>query len=217
MVIKRQLTALKHTYGRSTLTKASAPPNPLVLVEKWLEEAIKLTSDPQPNAMSLATCGNNGRPSNRMVLLKSIEDDQFHFYTNYQSQKGQQLFENPSAALCLYWGELERQIRIEGTVKQLSRTTSCDYFKTRTKESQLSALASGQSQPLANRAKLTERFEALAGQYQTSLPECPPHWGGYALVPTSIEFWQGRSHRLHDRLLYQKTDQGQWHLKRLCP
>ena len=217
MTDKVDLTQLEYHYGRLTLHKADLPEDPIDLVNTWLALAIDTGDDPEPNAMSLATADKNGRPSNRMVLLKEIIDAKFIFYTSFNSLKAQQLSANPYAALCLYWGKLERQIRIEGTVGKCKKAQSEAYFYSRSKENQLATLASDQSQPINNRDTLIEHYETLVGEYKDCAPPYPVCWGGYELLPSTIEFWQGREHRLHDRLRYEKNKMDNWLIQRLCP
>jgi pyridoxamine 5'-phosphate oxidase len=168
--------------------------------------------------MHLATVGEDNRPSGRIVLLKDVENEQFVFYTNYQSRKGTQLFAQPFASLTFFWAELERQVRIEGTVIKVSEETSTAYFQSRPRESQLGAWTSPQSQPIENRAFLEQKFLEVQQQY-ANLPAIPKpaHWGGYALLPDYMEFWQGRQSRLHDRIAYSLQAGKAWEITRLAP
>jgi pyridoxamine 5'-phosphate oxidase len=168
------------------------------------------------NAMTLATVDRDGRPSARTVLLKGADARGFIFFTNYDSRKGQELKGNSSAALVFYWPELERQVSVAGTVTKLAAAESESYFKTRPKGSQLSAWASNQSEVVASRAVLEQKWEEIATRFPQDVP-LPPNWGGYVLAPTRIEFWQGRPSRLHDRFRYSKQRDGSWQIERLAP
>jgi pyridoxamine 5'-phosphate oxidase len=166
--------------------------------------------------MTLATTTPEGKPSARVVLLKAVEDGGFVFYTNYESRKGKELAAAPHAALVFHWAPLERQVRVEGRVTQVSEETSDAYFATRPLGSRHSALASPQSSVVSNRAWLEEQVKSIVARYGHEVPR-PPHWGGYCVHPESIEFWQGRADRLHDRLVYGRKGDGEWSLVRLAP
>jgi len=181
---------------------------------KWYGEA-QDAERPLPDAAALATATTRGRPSLRMVLLKGFDAHGFVFYTNYRSRKGRELARNPHGTLLFHWGNLARQVRIEGRIERVSARESDEYFATRPRGSQLSAWASTQSTTVAGRAALERRFAALARKHPESVPR-PPHWGGYRLVPEAIEFWQGREDRLHDRILYRPA-RGGWRIERLAP
>ena len=215
-VDKQTLADLRKSYERDELDEASCADDPLRQFEVWLEQAIKAQL-PEPNAMTLATASADGIPSARMVLLKGMDERGFVFYTNYESQKGEELEENPHAALVFYWADLERQVRISGTVSKVSREETEAYFATRPKSSQLSAWASEQSTVLPSRKTLEEQVTALEQWYEGQEISAPPYWGGYRVSPEIIEFWQGRPNRLHDRLVYTKTDEGKWEIERLAP
>jgi pyridoxamine 5'-phosphate oxidase len=197
------------------LLEAEAERDPIAQFARWYDEAREIER-PLPHAVALATAGANGRPAVRMVLLKDFDARGFVFFTNYASRKGRELASNPHASLLFYWGGLERQVRVEGRIRKVSRRESDEYFRTRPRGSQLSAWASPQSEKLADRAELDGRFNAAAERYPDDVPR-PPHWGGYRLAPESIEFWQGREDRLHDRLLYRRGRSGQWRIERLAP
>ena len=167
--------------------------------------------------MTLATISPDGKPSARIVLLKDCDDRGFVFYTNYQSIKGQHLVKNPWAALVFLWVELERQVRIEGKVEKVPPSESDSYFRTRPRGSQLGAWVSDQSNVIANREVLERQLEALEQKYAGKEVPRPPHWGGFRVIPTEIEFWQGRPNRLHDRLRYRLTESGNWIRERLSP
>ena len=191
-------------------------PNPFKQFEQWFQAAVE--AEPVlPEAASLATATREGKLSSRMVLLKGFDEQGFVFYTNYESRKGIELAENPNAALVFYWRQLERQICITGTVSKVSREESEAYFRTRPRGSQIGALTSRQSQVVASREVLESQFQQLMAEYEGREIPLPSYWGGYRLTPATIEFWQGRSDRLHDRFLYQRQSGGPWQLERLSP
>jgi pyridoxamine 5'-phosphate oxidase len=182
---------------------------------EWFEQALKAEVN-EPNAMNLATVDARGRPSSRIVLVKQFDERGFTWYTNYDSRKGEELQANPHAALLFFWNELERQVRIEGTVERTGEAESDKYFHSRPLKSRLSAIASAQSAPIASRAELEQNYEAVARQYGEQ-PARPGNWGGFRLVPERIEFWQGRRSRFHDRIVYQRQADGSWTRQRLQP
>ena len=200
----------------NVLDESKVPANPIALFRRWFNEAISSGSK-LPDAMNLATATRDGVPSARMVLLKGVEEDGFVFYTNYNSRKAKELDENPRAALVMYWTQLDRQVRVEGGVERTSGDESDEYFQTRPRESQLGALASPQSEVIANREELTKRLHEYEAMFRDRHVPRPAHWGGYRLRPMSIEFWQNREGRLHDRILYQKQADGSWSITRLAP
>jgi pyridoxamine 5'-phosphate oxidase len=189
--------------------------DPVAQFARWYGEA-QATVKPLPDAVALATATPAGHPSLRMVLLKGFDAHGFVFYTNFRSRKGRELARNPRASLLFYWGEFERQVRIDGRVEKLMARESEEYFATRPRGSQLSAWASPQSALVAGRGPLERRFAAFARKYPDAVPR-PPHWGGYRLVPEAFEFWQGREDRLHDRILYRRARGGRWRIERLAP
>lgn len=188
--------------------------SPFAQFADWYQLAERVEK-PLPNAMALATATAGGKPSVRMVLLKDFDDRGFVFYTNYRSRKARDLGHNANASLLFYWASLDRQVRIEGRVVKVSAEESAAYFATRPVGSQLGAWASPQSTVLPSRHALEARFEAVRRRYEARIP-CPPHWGGYRLIPREIEFWQGRPDRLHDRIRYRQRS-GRWRTERLAP
>lgn len=209
------IAALRKDYSHASLSEAEVLADPIDQFHKWFAEALEARL-PEPNAMSLATVGADGRPSSRIVLIKDLDARGFTFYTNYASRKGHQLAVHDCAALLFHWVELERQVRIEGKVEQVSAAESDAYFASRPLGSRLGAIASAQSETIADRAALEAQFTA-AELEQGEHPKRPAHWGGYRLVPDYMEFWQGRQSRLHDRIVYQKQADGGWERSRLQP
>ena len=210
------LADLRKTYTLGGLRRADLNPDPLAQFNQWMQQALdaKLT---EPTAMTLATAGKTGRPSARVVLLKGVDERGLLFFTNYASRKAQELAENPNAALVLYWAELERQVRIAGTVSKASREESGKYFQSRPRGHKLGAWVSNQSEIIASREVLEKRLAELEAKYPDDNVPLPPYWGGYILSPTEIEFWQGRPNRLHDRFRYIRQSGGAWVIERLAP
>ena len=207
---------IRKEYKLQTLSEKDILKDPFAQFEKWWQEAIHAGID-EPNAMTLATASADGMPDARIVLLKGFDDRGFTFFTNYNSAKGMQLLENPRGALVFFWKELERQIRISGLVSLAPGRISDDYFNSRPEGSRIGAWASPQSEVIENREWLEENERKLQEEWTGREIPRPPHWGGYVLKPTRVEFWQGRPSRLHDRLLYSLRDNGSWNIERLAP
>ena len=214
--MSQSLAELRRDYALGTLTETDIDPDPIRQFQNWLQEAVAAQL-PEPNAMTLATADRAGRPYARVVLLKECDADGFVFFTHYHSDKGLQIAENPHIALVFLWLELERQVRIEGVIAQIPTAESEAYFRSRPRESRLGALASQQSQVVANRQVLDQRLEQLSTRYPDDNIPMPPYWGGYRVKPNLLEFWQGRHGRVHDRLRYRMQQEGEWLLERLEP
>jgi pyridoxamine 5'-phosphate oxidase len=213
---QEELQNLRQDYSAASLSEDTINSNPIKQFDSWFNEAIEAKLH-EPNAMTLATATHDGRPSARIVLLKGFDNSGFMFYTNYLSRKGKEITKNPLGAINFFWGELERQVRIEGTIEKLSKEQSDRYFQTRPKMSQLGAVVSPQSQEIANRKILETKMSQLEAEYEDKDVPKPSFWGGYILKPRMIEFWQGRPSRLHDRILYKKIDNSNWKKVRLAP
>lgn len=210
------IAAIRQEYLLASLTEEDTFDDPILQFQKWFKEAVNAGID-DVNAFSLATVDALHKPHNRIVLLKGLEEEEFVFFTNYHSHKGREIEQNPNVAMNFYWVELQRQVRIEGTIKKISAKASEEYFHSRPVESQLGAWASYQSEVLNHRGDLDQRFEALKQQYEGMEIPCPPHWGGYAITATRVEFWQGRMSRMHDRIAYEKQQDQSWSRCRLNP
>ena len=212
---------LRREYNLMGLRRADLEADPLAQFTKWFEQAAGARAGGNipgdVNAMTLATCDKQGRPSARVVLLKGVDPRGFIFFTNYDSRKGHELTENPEAALTFYWPELERQVCLAGQVTRLGREESEAYFISRPRGSRIAAWASKQSEVLRDRAELEEKWAQLEKQYPGEQVPIPPYWGGYVLAPDRIEFWQGRANRMHDRFCYTKRTDTSWHIERLSP
>ena len=210
-----RLARLREEYTRAGLGESDVDPNPIEQFRGWFGEALAADLH-EPNAMTLATATPDGRPSARVVLLKGFDERGFVFYTNYEGRKSTEIEANPRAALVFYWGELERQVRVEGRVSRVPDEASDAYFAERPRGSQLGAWASEQSRPVRDRGALEERLRELEGEYEGREVPRPPFWGGYRVEPETIEFWQGRENRLHDRLRYHRAGE-LWRRERLQP
>jgi pyridoxamine 5'-phosphate oxidase len=207
---------LRKEYTRAGLKESDAASGPIEQFRNWFDEALAADLH-EPNAMTLATATPDGRPSARVVLLKGLDERGFVFYTSYEGRKGGELETNPYCALVFYWGELERQVRVEGRASRVSEDESDEYFGSRPRGSQLGAWASEQSRPVEGRGALEERLRGLEADYEGREVPRPPFWGGYRVEPEVVEFWQGRENRLHDRLVYRRSDNGEWGRERLQP
>lgn len=213
---ENQLANIRINYSKAALGEKEVGDSPLSFFQKWMNEALH-AEVLEPTAMSLSTVSLQGKPSSRIVLLKGLENDKFKFYTNYESQKGQEINVNPYACLLFFWAELERQVRIDGKLEKLPRLESEEYFHSRPRESQIGAYTSKQSSVIPGREILEERYQELTKEFSEidTIP-LPENWGGYALIPNEIEFWQGRPSRLHDRIRFRLSDQI-WVRERLSP
>ena len=209
------LAALRKSYERDALDEQASEADPLAQFDRWMKQALE-GQLPEPNAMTLATVGPDGRPSTRVVLIKGCDAQGIVWYTNYDSRKGRELAQHPFAALQFHWVELERVVRIEGTVEKTDDAMSDAYYASRPLDSRIGAWASPQSQVIDSRAVLVTNAAKYAAQFMLSPPR-PPHWGGFRLKPDRWEFWQGRKSRLHDRLRYRLDDAGAWVRERLAP
>ena len=211
----KKLFDFREEYKTGELNESGMKANPIEQFQLWLQAAID-SKIPEPNAMTIATCTANGKPSARVVLLKEINKNGFVFFTNYLSRKGRELLENPFAALVFDWHSIERQVRVEGRVEKLSTLDSDVYFNERPREAQIGAWSSPQSKILNNREELEQRQVSFEEKFNNRKIFRPSNWGGFILLPATIEFWQGRPGRLHDRLVYLRTEEG-WTLHRLAP
>jgi pyridoxamine 5'-phosphate oxidase len=209
------LQGLRKEYTRAGLREADLAPDPIEQFRRWFGEAIAAGLH-EPNAMTVATSTPDGRPSARVVLLKGFDERGFVFYTNHEGRKGRELEENPYCALVFYWGELERQVRIEGRASRVPGEESDAYYESRPRGSRLGAWASAQSREVGDRATLEEGLRSLEAEYEGRDVPRPPFWGGYRVEPEAVEFWQGRENRLHDRLVYRRAPGG-WEVVRLQP
>jgi pyridoxamine 5'-phosphate oxidase len=215
MIDNKELAQLRRHYSLKALTRSSVKNNPFEQFAEWMNEALN-SIIVDPNAMTIATVGEDQKPSLRVVLLKEFDNNGFIFYTNFQSKKGADISSNSEVALHFFWRELERQVTIYGKAEKIPEADSENYFKTRPLDSQLSAWASSQSSIIPNRDYLEQRFNELKMEFIDSEVPKPPFWGGYRIIPDKFEFWQGRENRLHDRICYKKNN-GNWELVRLAP
>jgi pyridoxamine 5'-phosphate oxidase len=215
MSLNPAIADLRQDYRQAALLESEADPNPIAQFQSWFAAAVAAQL-PEPNAMTIATATPDGIPSARIVLLKDVDDRGFVFFTNYNSHKGQELTANPQAAIVFLWTELERQVRVEGRVEKIAPAESDEYFYSRPPGSRLGAWASNQSEVVASRGVLDQQLADLEAKYANQEIPRPEHWGGFRVMPTMIEFWQGRSSRLHDRLRYRLIE-GVWVIDRLSP
>lgn len=215
-MFNQQVAALRKDYRLASLDESEVEKHPVKQFEKWWQDAINSELE-EPNAMTLATSTPEGRPSARIVLLKSFDTEGFIFFTNYESRKGKEMAANPQVSLLFFWQELERQVRIDGTVSRTSAAISDEYYNSRPMGSRVGAIASPQSRVIPHRSFLEEQVNIIAAKYVLETPVRPEHWGGYLVKPTLMEFWQGRSNRLHDRVQYRLTEGNEWMIERLAP
>lgn len=214
--MNKNIADIRKDYQLQTLQETDVAADPFIQFNRWWDEAVKSELD-EVNAMTLATASLTGIPAARIVLLKSVTDTGFVFFTNYNSHKGRELEENPNACLVFFWKELERQVRITGRVEKVSAPESDAYFNSRPAGSRIGAWASPQSSVITSREIIEKNIVKFEEQFAGTGITRPPHWGGYIVIPTAIEFWQGRSNRLHDRLQYSKMEHNSWKIERLAP
>ncbi|MFA7360278.1 MAG: pyridoxamine 5'-phosphate oxidase [Candidatus Kapaibacterium sp.] len=215
MIDKKKLQDIRKNYSKESLDTKDVDLNPFEQFEKWFNEILK-SDIPEPTAFILATAAINAKPSLRTLLMKGFDEEGFCFYTNYESRKGIELKENNNASILFFWPELERQVRIEGTVNKISETESFNYFKTRPFKSKVGAWASNQSTVIESRMTIIRKFFMYLSKFHSKDIPLPPYWGGYKLIPDYFEFWQGRKNRLHDRVRY-KLQNSTWVIERLSP
>lgn len=201
---------------RESLSESDVSPNPFRQFDRWWDEAVRAEID-EVNAMTLSTVAVSGRPSSRIVLLKGYDDEGFVFFTNYRSRKGREIADNPHVSLLFFWKELERQVRVDGVCTTVSDAESDSYFFSRPEGSRVGAWASPQSERIASREVLDDNLRMLSEKFRDTAVPRPAHWGGYRVSPDTFEFWQGRPSRLHDRMLYEKAEGGDWSIHRLAP
>jgi len=216
-MMQKDLGDYRKSYEKSALMEDSISDNPIQLFQTWFYEVEKSDGVDEPNAMTVSTVGLDGFPKSRVVLLKKYTHEGFIFYTNYNSEKGRAISENPKICISFFWANLERQIIIKGTAEKLSKNLSDGYFESRPDGSKLGALVSDQSTVIDSRAVLENKLTELEKEYNGKEIERPEHWGGYLVRPVSMEFWQGRPNRLHDRIRYTLTDDFDWKMERLAP
>ena len=215
--MQKDLSEYRKSYEKSALMEDSISDNPLQLFQKWFYEVEKSDGLDEPNAMTVSTIGLDGFPKSRVVLLKKYTHEGFIFYSNYNSEKGEAIAKNPNVCISFFWPNLERQVIIKGTAEKLAENLSDGYFESRPDGSKLGALVSDQSSVIPSRAVLEEKLQQLEKEYKDKEIERPEHWGGYLVKPVSMEFWQGRPNRLHDRIRYSQTIDFDWKMERLAP
>jgi pyridoxamine 5'-phosphate oxidase len=213
--LRKHINSLRHDFAKETLDEKDVNKNPILQFGKWFKEAVDAKVN-EPNAMTIATATTDGKPSARIVLLRNFDKNGFIFYTNYTSRKGTEIMANPNCAILFFWPELERQVRIEGILQKQTAKESDSYFQSRPHASKLGAWTSAQSKIIPNRKVLDAEYKKISKKYPDENIPRPPHWGGYVLKPISIEFWQGRHSRLHDRILYT-FEKNNWKIERLAP
>jgi pyridoxamine 5'-phosphate oxidase len=213
--LRLYINTLRHDFAKQTLDETDVNSNPVLQFEKWFKEAVD-SKVHEPNAMTVATVAVDGKPSARILLLRNFNEKGFVFYTNYTSRKGEEILKNPNCAILFFWPELERQVRVEGILSKQTSEESDIYFNSRPRQSKLGAWTSAQSKVIESRKVLDEEYKRLSAKYPYEIVPRPPHWGGYILNPTAIEFWQGRPSRLHDRILYTQENKA-WKIERLAP
>lgn len=213
--LRNYINSVRHDFSKEKLDEHDVFENPIFQFAKWFEEAVAAQVI-DPNAMTLCSATKDGKPSSRIVLLRNFSENGFVYYSNYNSRKGSEIEENPNCAILFFWPELERQIRIEGVVQKQTPEESDLYFNSRPRESKLGAWTSEQSKKILNREVLNKEYEKVSLQYPDENVPRPPHWGGYLVKPSTIEFWQGRPNRLHDRILYT-MENNIWKIARLAP
>lgn len=213
----KDLSNYRKSYEKGALLKSNVPENPLELFQKWFYEVDNSEGIDEANAMTVSTIGKDGYPKNRVVLMKRYTYEGFIFYTNYLSEKGKAIEENPNVCISFFWHQAERQIIIKGTAEKIAENLSDGYFESRPKGSQLSALVSKQSEIVESREVLDEALNTLEQEYEGKDVERPEYWGGYLVRPTEVEFWQGRANRLHDRIRYKLQEDYYWKIDRLSP
>ncbi len=216
-MMQKDLGDYRKSYEKSALVEDSISDNPIQLFQTWFYEVEKSDGIDEPNAMTVSTVGLDGFPKSRVVLLKKYTHEGFIFYTNYNSEKGKAISENPNLCLSFFWANLERQVIIKGVAEKLPKNLSDGYFESRPEGSKLGALVSDQSTVIDSRAVLEDKLAKLEKEYNGKEIERPKHWGGYLVRPQSIEFWQGRPNRLHDRIRYTLTSEYDWKIERLAP
>ena len=215
--MENDLSNYRKSYEKGALLKSNVPENPMELFQKWFYEVDSSDSIDEANAMTISTIGLDGYPKNRIVLLKKYTYEGFIFYTNYNSEKGKAIKQNPNVCISFFWHAAERQIIIKGNAEKIAENLSDGYFESRPRGSQLSAVVSNQSEVIANRSELEAKLSELENELENIEVERPKHWGGFIVKPVEIEFWQGRANRLHDRIRYQLDDEFNWKIERLAP